>query len=367
MHTALIIGAGPAGLAAAAALKAKGVKVEVLEKSDKTASSWHNHYDRLHLHTPAKISGLPGMAYPESAGKYPPRAEVIAYLEAYAAKNAIVPQFGTDVSDVSQSKTGWRITSTQGTHDADIVVIATGMANAPHVPDFDGLGSFPGQQIHSKTYKNPTQITGQNVLVIGFGNSGGEIALDLAEQGKTVTMAVRSPVQIIPKEILGIPITSLGLLQKLFNYKTVDAINAPVLRMVLGDYTKLGLKKAPKGPIAMIKENGRIPLIDIGTLAAIRAGKIKVEGNVTHIAQNTITFEGGTTQNIDAIVMATGYRPRLNQLLKSVNGVLDETGRPLVSGGPTAAKGLFFISQKVTPNGQLRQAGIEAQAIAEAL
>jgi len=117
----------------------------------------------------------------------------------------------------------------------------------------------------------------------------------------------------------------------------------------------------------MIKENGRIPLIDIGTLAAIRAGKIKVVGNVTKIAQNAITFESGAAQDIDAIVFATGYRPRLSRLLSSVKGVLDDSGRPLISGGPTAAKGLFFISQKVTPNGQLRQAGIEAQAIAEAL
>lgn len=367
MKNAIVVGAGPTGLAVAAALMGKGLSVELLEKADRVGSSWRGHYDRLHLHTPAGRSALPGLDYPQSAGRYPSRKDVIAYLERYAEAFDIVPRFGVDVQSVEPLGEGWRVRHSQGASEADVVVFATGIADRAVMPEFDGLDQFAGEVLHSSVYKNPAQISGQRVLVIGFGNSGGEIALDLAEAGKTVTMAVRSPVQILPKELLGIPITQLGLLQKLFHYKTVDAINAPVLRLALGDYTKLGLLRAEKGPIAMIKEHGRIPLIDIGTLGAMREGKIRVVGGIERISAEEIRFDRGAPGAFDTIVMATGYEPGLKSILADMPELLDERGRPRVSGGPTAAKGLFFCSYIPTPNGQLRQSGIEAQAIAEAV
>lgn len=367
MKTAIVIGAGPAGLAVGAALKAKGLDVTLLEKGDHVAKRWHDHYDRLHLHTPAKTSGLPGMDYPASAGKYPSRADVIAYMEAYASRFKLTPRFGVEVRDVARDGAAWKVTHSGGEDHADVVVFATGMADRPLVPDFDGINAFGGEILHSSEYRNAGQIAGRRALVIGFGNSGGEIALDLAEAGKAVTLAVRSPVQILPKEILGVPITSFGLLQKLFDYRTVDAINAPLLRLVLGDFTRFGLRRADRGPVAMIKELGRVPLIDIGTLAAIRAGRIKVVDGVSKMHAQGVQFENGMDIEFDAIVMATGYVPRLAEILSSVEGVLDARGRPLVSGDVTAADGLFFCSYKPTPNGQLRQTGTEALQIAEAV
>lgn len=367
MTNAIVIGAGPAGLAVSAALKAKDVDVIVLEKGDQIASSWHRHYDRLHLHTPAKTSALPGLKFPDSVGRYPSRRDVITYMNSYAIAHGISPSFNVDVSDVSQTKSGWRVRHKHGEEHGDVVVFATGLADRPNRPDFVGLNSFPGQVIHSSEYRRPTDISGARVLVVGFGNSGGEIALDLAEAGKLVSMAVRSPVQILPRELLGVPITSFGLLQKIFPYKTVDAINAPILRLALGDYTRFGLQRAKRGPLAMIKETGRIPLMDIGTLEWMRRGEIRVVGGIQSFELDQVRFERGGSAPFDSVVLATGYRPRLVEMLGSVGGVLDPNGRPLVCGGATAAKGLYFCSYHASANGQLRQTGIEALAIAEAI
>ena len=144
------------------------------------------------------------------------------------------------------------------------------------------METFRGEIIHSSEYRNATSFAGKRVLVVGFGNSGGEIALDLAEAGIDVALAVRSPVRIIPRDLLGRPILSFVLLYRHLPARLVDTINAPVLRLALGNYEKLGLRRAAKGPRQMV-EDGRVPLIDIGTLARIRDGSIVIRGGIDRI------------------------------------------------------------------------------------
>src|SRR6185437_1652763 len=244
-------------------------------------------------------------------------------------------------------------------------VVATGMADTPYRPAWPGSETYRGLLIHSSDYRNPQAFSGKRVLVIGFGNSGGEIALDLADAGIDVTLAVRGPVQILPRDLLGFPILSWAILQQPLPARLVDAINAPILRLAVGSVEKLGMQRAAKGPRQMIEEDGRVPLIDIGTLARIRDGSIKVRGGIDRFTPDGVVFAGGREERFDAVVLATGFRSDLRRLISDADGVLDERGAPRVTGRATAAPGLYFCGHIVSPTGQLREIGIEAQRIAE--
>ena len=271
---AIVIGAGPAGLAAAACLVRQGIDTGILEQASAVGSSWRNHYGRLHLHTARGRSGLPHHPMPARYGRYPSRTDMVQYLEDYAAHSGLAPRFGVTVATVRKVGASWVVRHNHGEDRADVVVFATGLNSRPFRPDLPGLAGFPGRVLHSSDYKTPDDLAPGRVLVVGFGNSGGEIALDLAEAGAQVTLSVRGPVNILPKEILGVPITSMGLLRKIFHYRTADALTAPLLRAKIGKPEDYGLISAGKGPAAQVIEDGRIPLIDIGTLAAIRDGRI---------------------------------------------------------------------------------------------
>jgi cation diffusion facilitator CzcD-associated flavoprotein CzcO len=225
------------------------------------------------------------------------------------------------------------------------------------------METFGGSIVHSSDYRNAIAFAGKRVLVVGFGNSGGEIALDLAESGIDVAVAVRGPVQIIPRDLLGVPILSWVILYRHLPARLVDAINAPVLRLAVGNFEKLGLRRAGMGPRRMVEETGRVPLIDIGTLAAIRNGSIVVREGIDRFAGNDIRFDNGLIETFDAIILATGFRPDYRRLIPDNERLFDSRGLPRVTGRP-AAPGLYFCGQITVPTGQLREIGIEAQRIA---
>lgn len=362
---AVVIGAGPAGLAAAARLNASGLKSVILDKAEAVGAVWRRHYDRLHLHTPRVHSGLPGLPIPAAYGRYPSRAQFIEYLESYARKFDLKPVFNTGVSAVRRDGQSWRVEAGAESTTTPIVVVATGWADFPYTPKFPGMESFGGALIHSSVYRNSAPFAAKRVLVIGFGNSGGEIALDLAEAGIDVTLAVRSPVQIIPRDLLGLPILSWAIAQRHLPARVVDFINAPVLRLAVGSIEKLGLKRAAKGPMRMIEEDGRVPLLDIGTVAKIREGAIKVRGAIERFTASGVVFRDSGREEYDAVILATGFRPDLRALLPDAKGVLDENGKPLVSDKPTAEPGLYFCGAIAATTGQIRQIGIGATRIGE--
>lgn len=361
----VVIGAGPAGLACAASARAAGLTAIVLEREATVGAAWRRHYDRLHLHTDKAHSSLPGLPMPRDYPKYPSRTQFIAYLEEYASQFGIDPVLGFEVSSVRRDGTDWEIAGPNGGYTAPAVVIATGLASTPYKPSWPNMEAFSGQRLHSSDYRNPDPFRGQRVLVVGFGNSGGEIALDLTNTSVATTLSVRGPIQILPRDLLGFPILSWAILYQHLPAKLVDKINAPVLRLAVGRVDHLGLTLSPKGARQMVEEDQRVPLIDIGTLARIRDGSIKVRGAIKRFETDGVVFDDDTHEAYDAIILATGYRPDLRGLLPDVANVFDRHGMPLATGRATNEPGLFFCGQITSPTGQLREIAIEAQRIAK--
>jgi cation diffusion facilitator CzcD-associated flavoprotein CzcO len=363
---AIIIGAGPAGLACAATMRGAGLTVTVFEKADNVGSVWRRHYDRLHLHSDRNHSGLFGMAMPDSYPLYPSREQVVAYLEAYAARFDIKPAFGNEVVRLRRDGAQWCAETAAGSVSAPVAIVATGLASAPYCPSWPGSEAYRGVTVHSSEYRNPTPYLGKRVLVVGFGNSGGEIALDLAEAGVDVALAVRGPVQILPRDLLGLPIVTWAIFYRSLRFppRLVDLINAPVLRLALGSFEKLGLRRAAKGPLQMIEEDGRVPLIDVGALGKIRDGSIKVRSGIGRLTSGGVVFDDGRSESFDAIVLATGFRPDLRRLIPGVDGIFDAHGMPCVTGRATNVPGLYFCGQTVAATGQFRAIGREAERLA---
>ncbi|MGV6847743.1 MAG: flavin-containing monooxygenase [Marinibacterium sp.] len=363
---AIIVGAGPAGLACAALLRARGIDTTIFEKRDSVGAVWRGHYDRLHLHTDRAHSALPGLPMPAHYPRYPARDDVVAYFEHYADHNGLRPVLGCEVSAITRANR-WRVHTDQGVQEADFVIIAAGIASSPYRPDWPGLDRFPGPVLHASEYRNPAQIGSGRVLVVGFGNSGGEIALDLAHAGARVSLSVRGPVNVIPREVLGIPILSLAILQTHMPSWLADPVNRMIQRIAFGDLSRLGLRSSRKGPMAQVREDGRVPLIDIGTVQAIRDGRIAIRAGLRRVHGARVTYRDGEAEDCDAILLATGYRPDLRKLLPDCADLLSPGGQPVSSGADSGRDGLFFCSYRVSPTGQLREIGIEAAAIAEAI
>lgn len=363
MQDVVVIGAGPAGLALGACLKQHGLDAVILDREETIASAWRRHYDRLHLHTDKKRSHLPMRPFPADAPRYVPRQQVVEYLDTYAQDFGLTPRLKCSVQTVTPISGGWRLETSDRVIETRAVVAATGVSQQPKSGDWPGLSHFPGLVLHSRDYQRPADLPGQRVLVIGFGNSGGEIAIDLVEAGKQVDLVVRGAVNLLPRELFGQPIGNFGILQKILPYKIADLLTAPVLKAKLGNYAKYGLKKSPKGPIAQVREDGRVPLIDLGTLDLIKQGRIKVRPGLDRFTGETVHFVDGTIGDYDAILMATGYNVDLRKMFPESLQVLDAEGRPKRS-AQQLAPGLWFCSYHTVPNGQLKEISLQAPKIA---
>jgi cation diffusion facilitator CzcD-associated flavoprotein CzcO len=197
-HDAVVIGAGPAGLAAALALKDRGVRPLIVDRADRIASSWHQRYEGLHLNTWRRNSQLPDRPFPKGTPAFPTREQVIEYLERHAEEDGIEIRLRTAAERIERDDGGWLVRTTAGELRAPDVVVATGYENRPVIPDWSGRDDWNGQILHSSEYRNAEPFRGRNVLVAGPGSSGMEIAHELAEGGAAkVWLAVRTPPNIL--------------------------------------------------------------------------------------------------------------------------------------------------------------------------
>ncbi len=372
----VVIGAGPGGLAAAASLRSAGVEVLVLDRAEAVGSSWRRHYDRLHLHTPRRWSALPGLDIPRRFGRWVARDDVVAYLEQYTAHHGLDVRFGATVERVDRADhstpTGartsprWVVRLADGdTVEARHVVVATGYNHTPIVPQWPGLDDFTGDVVLARDYRNGRPFAGRDVLVVGTGNTGTEIAIDLVEHGATrVWLAVRTPPHIVDRTKLGWPAQGTGILVRRLPPKVVDRLAGVLSAVQEPDLTAHGMPKAEHDLYSRVLA-GRVPVQDVGIVAAIRGGRVEPVAAVERLEGDAVLLVDGTSLRPDAVVVATGYRSGLEPLVGHL-GVLDPRELPLVHGAHEApgAPGLWFTGFTNPISGMLRELRIDAERIA---
>ncbi len=370
----VVIGAGPGGLAVAAALKGHGVNPLVVDRADRVGSSWRGHYDRLHLHTPRRWSGLPGHPIPRSAGRWVSRDDVVRYLEAYATHHRLDLRLGSGVTGIdpvapSPDAARWAVRlDDDSIITADHVVVATGYNHTPVQPDWPGLGGFPGEVVLARDYRNGRPHAGHDVLVVGSGNTGMEIATDLADHGATrVWLAVRTPPHILPRSRMGWPAQGTGILVRRLPPRLVDRVAAVLAVVQEPDLTAFGMPKPGTDLYSRVLV-GRVPVQDVGIVGAIRAKRVEPVAAVAAVEGGDVVLADGSRVQPSVIVVATGYRAGLEPIVGHLD-VLDGRGLPLVHGAhePDGAPGLWFTGYTNPISGMLRELRIDAEKIASAI
>ncbi|MCZ4507437.1 NAD(P)-binding domain-containing protein [Streptomyces sp. ActVer] len=294
-----VIGGGRSGLAAAHALRAQGLQPVVLEASEQAAGSWPHYYDSLTLFSPARYSSLPALPFGGDPDRYPHRDEVVAHLRRCAERLETEIRTRTRVREVRFGDGAFRLSLEGGGRlVARAVIAATGTFRHPHQPDLPGLETYTGTLLHGADYRAPEPFDGQRVMVVGAGNSAVQIAAELAERAR-VTLAARHPVRFARQRILG--------------------------RDLHWWLARTGLDTLPVGrflsapPTQLVIDDGHYR-------AAVTSGRPDRRPVFTGIDGTKVTWADGSTEEVDAIVLATGYRPDLGYLAPL--GALDVTGHP---------------------------------------
>ncbi|KAG7653056.1 FAD/NAD(P)-binding domain superfamily [Arabidopsis suecica] len=336
----VIVGAGPSGLAVAAGLKREGVPFIILERANCIASLWQNRtYDRLKLHLPKQFCQLPNYPFPDEFPEYPTKFQFIQYLESYASNFDINPKFNETVQSAKYDETFglWRVKtiskmgqlgSCEFEYICRWIVVATGENAEKVVPDFEGLEDFGGDVLHAGDYKSGGRYQGKKVLVVGCGNSGMEVSLDLYNHGANPSMVVRSAVHVLPREIFGKSTFELGV--TMMKYMPVWLADKTILflaRMILGNTDKYGLKRPKIGPLELKNKEGKTPVLDIGALPKIRSGKIKIVPGIIKFGEGKVELVDGRVLEIDSVILATGYRSNVPSWLKD-NDFFSDDGIP---------------------------------------
>lgn len=348
-----IVGAGPAGLSAALALKDRGLRPFVIEKEDQVASTWRGRYDRLRLNTWRPFSHPPDRPFPKGTPAFPTRDQLIELLDRSAAEDGVDWQMGTRVERIDPDGDSWVLQTTSGDVRAREVIVATGYEQEPEIPDWAGGDSFAGRVLHSSGYRNTEPFAGQDVLVVGPGCSGMEIAQDLAEGGAAkVWLSVRTPPNIMLRQGPG-PIPG-DLIATIFWHaptRLADAAARFGSRMDVGDLSQWGLPRPDEGVFSRARRLGVAPaIVDKEVIEAIKAGRIEVVRAVESLSSEGVRLVDGTLLEPGAVICATGYRRALEPLVGHL-GVLGPDGRPRTLGAVPAADRLRFIGYVPRPSG----------------
>ncbi len=350
-------------------LRRRGIDPLVVDRSDKVGASWHGHYDRLHLHTARWLSNLPGLRMPRSYGRYVAREHVVEYLERYAAHHRVRLSLTTEVRRIDRLGTAWRVVTSTGPIDTAYVVVATGHNHTPVLPDWPGRDGFTGELVHASRYRNAAPYASRDVLVIGAGNTGAEIAVDLVEGGaRRVRLAVRTPPNIVRRQVAGLPSQAISVLVRHLPTRVVDRMIATVARLSVPDLSARGLPRPADGAYTCIVRDDRVPILDVGLIDAVHAGRVEVVGAVEGFDGADVLLAGGDRITPDAVVVAAGYQRGLAPLVGHL-GVLRPDGRPRVHGGVTDARApdLWFTGYTNPISGMLRELALDARRIARAM
>ena len=360
----IVVGGGAAGLSAAGALKQRGIDPVVLEQDPQVGGTWARRYDRLHLHTVRGFSGLAHFGIPSRYPKYLSRDQFVTYLREYADHFGLNVVTGAQASAIwwDPGKSRWKVATADGrTWSTRAIVVATGQYRRPVDPHWPGTKDFRGELTHSLTYANPKPFIGKRVLVVGSGNSGAEIAADIAENGgKFVAISIRTPPMIVPRDPFGMPVQRTGIILSLLPTAVADRLGRLTARITLGDLTQYKIPRPAWGPYSA----KRIPLIDVGFVSAVKRGLVQARPALDRLTATGAVFADGSEEPFDAIVAAIGFETGLENLIEG-DGILNEAGEPLAaSGEPTSRPGLYFIGFVHSLRGHLFEANRASKRLA---
>jgi cation diffusion facilitator CzcD-associated flavoprotein CzcO len=341
----VVIGSGPAGLSCAAELGARGVPAMVLERGDGAGAAWAGRYDALRFNTSRLHSALPGAPFPREFGQFPTRDQYVAYLRDYAERRGVVVERATEVTRlVPVDGGGWRIDTSRGGRRANHVVVATGIFNRPKLTAWPGRDDFRGTLLHAAHYRDPAPFRDRDVLVVGAGSTGFEVAHGLAVGGaRRVQLSVRSAPNILLRTLGGLPGDLPVPLFLRLPTAWVDRLLLLMQRRVIGDLSGRGLAAPIEGPISQLERRGAgTAIVDREVIDAIRDGTIQVVPAVERLVPGGAVLAGGARTDVDTIIEATGYSTGLADLV-GLPGVLDDSGMPLDGDGAEVVPGLRFV------------------------
>jgi putative flavoprotein involved in K+ transport len=363
-HTLVIVGGGSAGLATAAMLRKHGFEPLVLEAGPEPGAAWRERYDRLRLHTPRLLSGLPGKRIPRRYGRWVQRDDLIDYFADYVAEHGIDVRMRVRVNRIDA---GWTLDTSEGPMEAETVIVATGYNGAPFIPDWPGRDSFTRELIHSSEYRNPAPFRGRDVLTVGAGNSGAEIATDLADGGASRSrLSVRTPPQIVRRATAGIPAQLIGIAIRRMPPGWVDPISITQRKLSIPDLSAHGLPRPPHGVRTSFITTGTTPILDVGIVGAVRGGRVEIVAAVESFDGSDVVLADGSRIAPDAVIAATGFRAGLETLVGHLD-VLSLRGLPKKTDGEPVLPGLWFVGFVPTLGGQLREGSIAARKVADAV
>ena len=310
----------------------------VLEAGDRPVGSWPHYYDSLRLFSPAVFSSMPGLPFAGEPDRYPARDEVVDYLEKYAETIPVKIQTGTRVVTVRQDEGDFWVVTAEGRElRAAGIVAASGSFSNPHRPVFPGQGLFTGELLHVAEYRNPAPYAGMRVIVVGAGDSAAQVANELAPLAE-VTVAARHPLRFIPQRIHGHDV----------HYWLRET----------------GFDSLPAAWLSKIGD-GSLITDSVGFKQTLAGGLVDVRPMFTALDTDEVVWADGARERVDAIILATGYRPSLGYLREL--GALDRSGAPLHVGGiSTTHVGLVYVGleyQRSFASNTLRGVSADAAAV----
>src|SRR3954466_4299852 len=365
----VVIGAGPAGLATAGALRHYGIGAVGLERDD-VGASWRRHYDRLHLHTVRWLSHLPGYKMPRRYGNWVARDDVVEYLEDYVQAHNLDVRTGVEVEGLERDGDEWRVRTNEGDFVAPRVVIATGYNRHQHLPEWPGMNTYTGDLIHSGNYKNSEAYTGKTVLVVGTGNSGAEICVDLIEGGaKHVQLSVRTPPTVLLRDNNGVPGQAFGVLFRHMPVAMMDRAWPLIQKTAVGDLSEHGLPLPPPGAYSKFLRDDVTPILDVGLVEMLKQRKVEIVAAVESFDGPDVVLTDGRRIQPDAVIAGTGFKRGLEPLVGDLGLIERAKGRPIVHGAETHpnAPGIHFIGYTNPISGMFREIAIDAKRIAKTI
>ena len=365
----VVIGAGPGGMAVAWTLTRAGLDPIVIDRESVVCSTWSGFYGSMRMNSWRRLSSLPGMRLPAEYGPWPMRDDFLAYMKRYVTALDPDIRFRTEVERVDVEDDHWVVRTSAGLFATRNVIVATGLHRESFVPDWAGLDGFEGEFLHARSYQVPDPFVGRDVLVVGCGPSGIDIAVATARAGAArVRMSIRNTPVLFKLS----PVTSLlsqAIKHTPMPPRLVDRASLAMSRLQWGDLSRYGLQPPTEGTMSGLARSGHTyGAIDRGLVEAVREGAVEIVRGVTAFDGDSVLLEDGSRIQPETVIAATGQRPGLEKLVGHLGMVAEIGGRPIVHGGRSAphAPGLYFQGFRV-PSGQVPDMAGDAWAIARAV